>query len=224
MTTTAPFPVTPRRDGDPVPDVLGMRLAHRTMLKDAARLTTRAEQLAAGTRGDVPAFAAYVRDYADSVHHHHSVEDEILWPVIVESAGPHVDLSELSDDHAALDPMLDRLRRCAGALQARPAEDAATALATVLAELRDTLTEHIAEEEAEVFPVIERYVSAGDWGRVVAAIHKRAKLTFEVPRNVLAGRPEGLAKVKAEGGLPSRVLIALLVPPFRRRERAVFGG
>ena len=224
MTTTAPFPVTPRRDGDPVPDVLGMRLAHRTMLKDAARLTTRAEQLAAGTRGDVPAFAAYVRDYADSVHHHHSVEDEILWPVIVESAGPHVDLSELSDDHAALDPMLDRLRAAADAFAARPGEDAATALATALAELRDTLTEHIAEEERDVFPVIERHLSVRDWAQVETRIRKRAKMGFEAPRNVLAATPEELAKVKAEGGLPIRVLIALLVPPFRRRERAVFGG
>ena len=73
MTATAPFPVRPRQDGDPVADVLGMRLAHRTMLADARRLAERAEQFAAGTPGDTRALAAYVRDYADSVHHHHAV-------------------------------------------------------------------------------------------------------------------------------------------------------
>jgi iron-sulfur cluster repair protein YtfE (RIC family) len=223
MTSTAAFRVTPRQDGDPVADVTGMRLAHRTMLADAARLTSRAEQFAAGTTGSPAAFADYVRDFADSVHHHHTAEDDVLWPVLAESAGPCVDLTELSDDHAALVPVLDRLRRCADAFQARPAEDAATALATVLAELSATLGEHIAEEEADLFPVIERYVSAGDWAKVVKAIHKRAKLTFEVPRNVLAATPEELAAAKAEGGLPMRVMVALLVPPFRRRERAVFG-
>jgi hemerythrin-like domain-containing protein len=88
------------------------------------------------------AVADYVRDWAHSVHHHHSVEDEIHWPVLVESAGPHVDLTELSDDHAALDPMLGRLRTAADAHRARPDEDTATALATCLAELRDTFAEH----------------------------------------------------------------------------------
>ena len=224
MTTAAPFRVTPRQAGDPVADVLGMRLAHRTMLRDAARLTTRAEQLAASAAGDPRALAGYVRDWADSVHHHHSVEDEILWPVLVESAGPHVDLSELSDDHAALDPMLARLRAAADAFATRPGEDTATALATVLAELRDTLTEHIGEEEATVFPVIERYVSVQDWAQVEARIQKRAKLSFEAPRVVLAATPAELATLKAEGGLAIRLLIALLVPPFRRRERAVFGS
>ena len=223
MTTTAPFPVRPRAVGDPVADVTGMRLAHRTMLADVARLTTRAEELAAGAPGDPAAVGGYVRDFADSVHHHHSVEDEILWPVLVESAGAHIDLTELSDDHAALDPMLARLRSAADAFAARPGEDTATALATALAELRDTLTEHIGEEEASVFPVIERYVSVADWTEVEKRIRKRAKLSFEAPRVIAAATPDELAAIKAEGGIVLRLLIALLVPRFRRRERVVFG-
>jgi hemerythrin-like domain-containing protein len=224
MTVTAPFPVRPRSDGDPVADVLGMRLAHRTMLRDAVRLPTRAEDAAAGAPVDPAALASYVRDFADSVHHHHTVEDEILWPVLVESAGPHVDLTELSDDHAALSPMLDRLRAAADGYRARPGEDTATALATALAELRDTLTEHIGEEEAAVFPVIERYVSVRDWAEVEKRIRRRAKLSFEAPRVVLAATPAELAVIRAEGGLPLKLLIALLVPRYRRRERAVFGS
>jgi hemerythrin-like domain-containing protein len=222
MTATAPFRVRPRTDGDPVADVLGMRLAHRAMLRDAVRLTARAEQAAAGATVDPRAVADYVRDFADSVHHHHSVEDEILWPVLVESAGPHVDLTELSDDHAALDPMLSRLRSCADAFAARPGEDSATALATALAELRDTLTEHIGEEEAAVFPVIERHVSVADWAEVEKRIRSRAKLSFEAPRAIAAATPAELAAIKAAGGPAVRVLIALLAPPFRRRERTVF--
>jgi hemerythrin-like domain-containing protein len=223
MAATAPFRVSPRADGDPVPDVLGMRLAHRVMLCDADRLTARAEQFAAGTPGDPRAFAGYVGDYADSVHHHHSAEDDVLWPVLVESAGPHVDLSELSDDHAALGPLLDHLRGAADAFAARAGEDAALAMAVVLGELRDLLTEHIGEEEAAVFPLIERYVSVRDWTRVEARIRKRAKLSFEVPRAVLAATPAERAAIGADGGLLVRLLIAVLVPPFRRRERAVFG-
>ncbi|PRY39358.1 hemerythrin-like domain-containing protein [Geodermatophilus tzadiensis] len=225
MTRSYPVRVRPRTDGDLVPDVLGMRLAHRAMLRDANRLPDLAERLAAGTcdarRAD--AVARYVRDFADSVHHHHSVEDEVLWPVLAASAGPHVDLTELSDDHAALDPALARLRTTADAFRARPGEDTATALAVELADLRDTLTEHIGDEEASVFPVIERYVSVADWAAVKARIRKRAKLSFEAPRVLAVATDAERAAIEADGGPALRVLLAVLVPPFRRRERAVFG-
>ncbi|MGY1690343.1 hemerythrin domain-containing protein [Geodermatophilus sp. SYSU D01105] len=227
MATTDPIRVQPRTDGDPVPDVMGMRLAHRAMLRDANRLTDLAERLAPapttdGKRAD--AVARYVRDFADSVHHHHSVEDEVLWPVLAASAGPHVDLTELSDDHAALDPALHRLRAAADAYRARPGEDTATAIAVELAELRDTLTEHIGEEEAALFPVIERYMSVADWAAVEARIRKRAKLSFEAPRVLAVATDAERATIAADGGLALRVVLAVIVPPFRRRERAVFGS
>ncbi|MGY1823294.1 hemerythrin domain-containing protein [Geodermatophilus sp. SYSU D00079] len=226
MASTEPIRVHPRTDTDPVPDVMGMRLAHRAMLRDAHRLTDLAERLAAGTPDDrrADAVARYVRDFADSVHHHHSVEDEVLWPVIAASAGPHVDLTELSDDHAALDPALHRLRDTADAFRARPGEDTATALAVELAELRDTLTEHIGDEEASVFPVIEKYLSVADWAAVEARIRKRAKLSFEAPRVLAVATDSERAAIEADGGLALRLLLAVLLPPFRRRERAVFGS
>ncbi|WP_448616236.1 hemerythrin domain-containing protein [Modestobacter sp. URMC 112] len=223
MTATAPFRVTPRRDGDPVPDVLGMRLAHRVMLYDAQRLTDLAEQLAitGATAGRAAAIAGYVRDWADSVHVHHSAEDDVLWPVLVASAGRHVDLTELSDDHAALGSMLDRLRRAADTFRACPEEDAATALAVELAGLRDSLTEHVGEEEGAVLPLVERYVSVRDWEEVERRIRRRARITFELPRVAAVVTREEFA---GRAGPVLRLAIAVLGPPFRRRERAVFGG
>lgn len=217
----------PRREGDPVPEVLGMRVSHRIMLRDAARLTALAEQLAAGAttadRRRSGAVAAYVRDWVDSVHHHHTVEDELLWPVVVASAGPHVELSELSDDHAALDPALDRLRRVSSAFAARPDEDTATAMAVELAELRDALAEHVREEEDVVLPVVQQYVSVRDWDAVERAIRARASLSFELPRLRAVVTAEEWPVLVGRAGPVLRVLLAVLGPAFRRRERTVFG-
>ncbi len=227
MTSTAPVPVSPRRDGDPVPDPLGLRLAHRVMLRDAGRLTGLAERLSSGReevgRRRAAGIAGYVRAWADSVHHHHCAEDEVLWPVLVGSAGPHVDLSELLDDHAALGPALDRLRRAGAAYAARPDEDTATGLALELAELGDALAEHVAEEEAVVVPLVQRHVSVTDWAQVERRIVGRARLSFELPRAA------GLltASERRALPLPDRVLLRLgllvLGPRSRRRERLVFG-
>jgi hemerythrin-like domain-containing protein len=218
--------VTPRRTGDPRPDTLGMRLAHRSMLRDAHRLTELLQQLAAtpADRTRAAAVAAYVADYCDSIHHHHTAEDDVLWPVLAASAGPHLDLAELTDDHTALDPLLDRIRAGATAYAARPDEDAATALAVDLAELRDLLEEHIADEEASVLPAIEEHMSVRDWAAVEGAIRKRATLSFEAPRVLAVVTPEERRAIEAEGGLVLRLVLAVLVPPFRRRERRVFGS
>lgn len=221
--TTAPIPVRPRRDGEPVPDLLGMRLAHRAVLRDAARLSELAERLAAGTgalgQHRAVAVAAYVRDWADSVHRHCAAEDELVWPVLASSAGPSVDLSELRDDHAALEPALERLRRAGDAFAARPGEDTATALAVELAELRDALVEHVGDEEAVVLPALERWVGARDWRRVQARTVRRARWSFELPRSSAVLAPHE----RRRAGVLLRLGALVLGPAFRRRERVVFG-
>ena len=67
-------------------------------------------------------------------------------------------------------------------------------------------------------------MSVGDWAAVEARIRKRARLAFEAPRMLAVATEQERATIEAEGGLALRLLLAVLVPPFRRRERAVFGG
>ncbi len=219
--------VTPRSAGDPRPDTLGMRLAHRAMLRDAARLPALLQHLAAAPAAPARAraVAAYVDDFCDSVHHHHAAEDDVLWPVVAASAGAHLDLAELSADHAALDPLLDRIRTGAARFRAAPRdEDAATALAVDLGELRDVLEEHIADEEASVLPAIEEHISVQDWSDVEDEIRRRAALAFEAPRVLAVVTPAERAALLAEGGVVLTLMIAVLGPRFRRRERRVFRG
>jgi hemerythrin-like domain-containing protein len=204
----------------------GLLLAHRAMLRDLDRLGELTARLVRrGTRLDpkrATAIAAYLDDLCDSIHHHHAAEDDVLWPVLERSAGAHVDLTELTDDHAVLDPKLHRIRAGAQALRAEGVVSAA--LADDLADLRDTLHEHIADEEKTIVPLIKRYVSDADWQRVEATIRRRgAKMSFEVPRILAVVSDAELAELKAEGGIGVAVMLKLLPPAYRRRERLVFG-
>jgi len=205
----------------------GLLLAHRAMLKDMDRLADLTARLAERrTRLDrkrAAAVAASLDDICSSIHHHHSAEDEVLWPVLERSAGAHVDLTELTDDHAVLDPKLHRIR--AGAQALRSEAVVSPALAADLVDLRDTLHEHIADEEKTIVPLIKRYVSDDDWRRVENTIRKRgAKLTFEVPRILAVVSDTELTELKAEGGFGVALMIKLLPPVYRRRERLVFGA
>ena len=72
--------------------------------------------------------------------------------------------------------------------------------------------------------MIERHVSVADWAAVEARIRTRARLSFEAPRVLAVATEEERATIRRAGGPVLRLLLAVLVPPFRRRERAVFGA
>ncbi|MFC4118255.1 hemerythrin domain-containing protein [Nonomuraea zeae] len=207
------------------PNLLGMRINHRAMRADSRRLATVMNEIAAGEQQASPARLAAINEFAaglcTGIHHHHRAEDDILWPVIVRSAGAEVDLSDLSDDHAALDPLMEEITATAATLGTDAA--APRRLAKALTTLADLLDEHIEEEERLVFPVILKYVSVADWAKVEEGVRKGSKLSFEVPRIAQYASPEELAELRREAGLVLRILLRLLNPGHQRRQRLIFG-
>jgi iron-sulfur cluster repair protein YtfE (RIC family) len=206
------------------PDLLGMRLAHRMMRGDLHRLTAVTERVAAGatySAASRKALVSWVRTLCHEIHHHHTVEDELTWPLIARSAGTAVDLAPLSDDHAALDPLLDEIRAAADELAAT---GSAGRLAAALARVRDELDEHIETEEAELFPVIERYVPVAGWLEMEKKLRKGgAPLRFVLPRVVETATPDELARITAEAGPVLGMLAGLLRRGHEKRVRLVFG-
>lgn len=214
---SAPTPAATTTDDD----LLGMRVAHRMMRRDARRLAELAGRWAAGTetvgRRRAAAFARWTADLCTEIHHHHAVEDDVLWPVLERHAGAEVDLAALTDDHAALDPLLDGIRE---AVDAGDAARAAAALTT----LADLLDEHVVDEERELFGIITRYVPADDWTRVEDAARRGgAGLRFVLPRVAGVVTDDEFARMRAEAGPVLVVLLRVLRPGHRRRERLVFG-
>ncbi|WP_238007873.1 hemerythrin domain-containing protein [Dactylosporangium sp. AC04546] len=211
-----------------MPDLLGITINHRSMRGDARRFAELVRGIAAGTTPNPPSRARAIQKYLmtllDGIHHHHRAEDEVLWPVLERVAGAEVDLAELTDDHAQLDPLLDRLRAEAAALAAAPDDRAAAGrLATSLETLRDMLDEHIEDEERTIFPIIERYVPEADWQRVETAVRKGTAVGFELPRIERYATAAELAQLRRVAGPVLLVMLALVRPGFRRREKAIFG-
>lgn len=220
--------VAPRHSGDPVPDLLGITLAHRAMLADLLRLTDLATAVrdrdVICTPGRARAVARYLEWLCDSIHHHHTIEDTVVWPMIEARTGSHVDLSELTDDHAALDPRLDQLRARAAAFRLSMGDrQIAGLMAIELGELSALLTEHINDEELEVFPLITEYVSVADWESVERAARDGSRLPFDGPRSLAVMTEEERSTLTQQLGMGLRVLMSALRLVHRRRERAVFG-
>ncbi|GAB3137048.1 hemerythrin domain-containing protein [Microbispora hainanensis] len=201
------------------PNLLGFRIAHRAMRTDSRRLADVTAEIAAGRQPCGPERAAAIREYATKlcrgIHHHHKAEDDHLWPLLVRSAGAEIDLSELSEDHSELDPLLEEIQAVAG----DPAE-----LAKPLRRLADLLDEHIQEEERTIFPIIMRHVSGEDWEEMEQHVRKGGDVRFELPRIEQHALPEELAELRRLAGPVLVVMLALMRRGHRRRERLVFGS
>ncbi|MGY1731044.1 hemerythrin domain-containing protein [Geodermatophilus sp. SYSU D01045] len=231
MTATAPlpFPVTPRRPGDPEADVTRLALAHRALRGGCRLLAGVAAEAAGGAVWPAErrrAVVAFGRCVLREVCAHTGREDAVLWPVVAASAGTHAaDLEPLTEDHAVLRSVLDRADAALTAFAAGP--DAAAPLAAVLAELADALDEHVEEEEREVFPVIRRCVSARDLARyegVCARGSGPRSAAFALPWVADACRTPGeRAGLLGATPLPLRVLLRAAEPGWRRRRDLVAG-
>ncbi|KAA0107605.1 hemerythrin domain-containing protein [Mycolicibacterium sp. P1-5] len=228
MKTPHPVTVTPRRPHDPEPELIGITLAHRAMLTDVARLVTAVAEIGEGRQRcsarRAQAIARYTDLLCESVHHHHTVEDTVLWPVIDACAGDVVDLTELTDDHAALDPRLEIIGHRANAFRVAGDRRTAALLGAELADLRNLLAEHIAEEERDIFPVIRQYVSVADWQVVEKTAQRTGRLTFDGPRTVAAATDDERAALAKEVSPVLRLLLSVLAWRQRKFEDEVFSG
>ncbi|RJL35924.1 hemerythrin domain-containing protein [Bailinhaonella thermotolerans] len=216
--------ITPRREGEPEVDLTVGHVEHRAIRADLRRLT---EALAGA--GEVPRERARaIRVYLDrlifAIVRHHRIEDEALWPLLAASAPGELELDSLSEDHVRLDALLERVGESAARFAQEPAAERA-ALHGLVRELRDLLEEHLAEEEATVFPAVARYVSLADYEVFERAARKRfsvGDLTFMGPW--LAGYASRAERDRALApSWPYRVILALGRPSYRRLERRTFG-
>jgi iron-sulfur cluster repair protein YtfE (RIC family) len=218
MSTVQIPAVVARKGGEPEPDLTSMYVIHRAMLADLRRLSGLLDATTPMSGGRLAAARTYSASILTEVHHHHANEDDLLWPVIAQTAGQAVDLSPYTDDHQALGPVMDR---CRAALDGGRRE-----LGRALAELLAFLDEHIAEEESHLFPVISRFVPHDAYAWVEKQVAKRAgiaQLTFTAPWLIRYATEDEADRLLAGAGRPLRILVALTGPSYARRERAIFG-
>lgn len=227
-TPTPPFAVTPRTPGDPVADLLGFELVHRALVAGTRQLAAAVTDVA--RRGICPAERVdairwFARGVLHEVHVHHAREDAVLWPVVLASSAGAVDLAPLVTDHAAIEDLLpgqhDRLGRFVADRfdHVRPFADELGALAQLVAE-------HIAIEEALVFPVIREHVSAADFAHCERLFQQGTSLghlRFVMPW--IISRCDGAERDRVLGEAPRafRAVLRLVERGFQRRHALVVG-
>lgn len=171
--------------------------------------------------------------FTEQLHAHHTKEDEILWPLLLERVRAAGDtdaervLQEMEEEHAVLDPLLDAASTALSVLAAGGDLDAFPLFVTTVADLSAALDRHLAHEESAAIEILQRYVGGDEWAQIEKSRFRPkqslAEARFFVPW-ALKGLPHAAAQqVLGLGGPPLRVINAMSRRRFIADEARVFG-
>jgi hemerythrin-like domain-containing protein len=112
------------------------------------------------------------------LHHHHTIEDDLLWPKLLERVpaeiAPVVELME--SQHETVAGLLARTVELRAAWRADADVFRGAELANVYARLHEALVEHLDAEEQHVMPLVEACVTAKEWARIGKAAQRGTPL------------------------------------------------
>lgn len=213
-------------------DMSAMYVMHRAFRRDLRDLADAVPATPLDDRAAWGALDSYWADFARTLHHHHLVEDEWIWPPLLERvdaagdrAGRSV-LESMGSEHALIDPLLERC--AAGFRGLADGADAAQRdrLATDLADAAHVLGAHLAHEEADALPLCQQYLSQATWRDGEVAARREfglADLRFTVPWAAREMPADQFDLAFAHGGRLIRIMVTLFGPRFDRRHRVAFG-
>lgn len=202
----------------PLTDVHDMVVVHRVFRRELRLLPELVRDVAPGDTGRAAVLAGWARMVLQGLHGHHTSEDLLLWPKLLDRCEPDAELVHRMEEqhervHASLDalgPALDRWEA-----EARPAvrEEVAAGFDA----LRGALLEHLDEEEREILPMAARHITQAEWDELGEHGLKETS-TKDLP--ILFGAvleeatPEERAHMLGKVPLPVRVLMRTV---FARR-------
>ena len=158
MTETANRPLT---------DVSDMVVVHRAFRREFRLIPELVRAVRPGDTARAAVLAEHARMLLSGLNLHHSGEDELLWPKLLERCTPDAALvHRMEAQHSRVEQAVERLGPALDRweAEARPAvtEEVAAGFDT----LRAALLEYLDEEEREILPLAARHVSQAEWSQL----------------------------------------------------------
>ncbi len=210
-------------------DQTGMYLMHHAFRRDLGAFEAAVGRTPVTEATTWRALAARWERFAEVLHHHHGVEDASIWPLVHSGVTAEADRSVLQDmeaEHARIDPVLAATGSAFADMAAHPCEEHRAALAVQVTEVRRLLSEHLAHEESEALPLLQRTLSVEQFTLTEQAARKAyppRMLPFVLPW-VMEGLPDQVATAfVGKAGRVYAILLMITQRRFRRGEQRAFG-
>jgi hemerythrin-like domain-containing protein len=157
--------------GSPYADTSHMPKVHTMSRRELALLPALVRSVPATDEERAEVVADHIMLLSQVLHHHHSGENAVLWPLLLARAPREIDpVVHLAEGHhRAIDELLTRIEVLLGTWTSGAAAEDGEALARALERLAVTAYEHMGVEERLVLPVAGRHVFASEWEAMVAS-------------------------------------------------------
>jgi hemerythrin-like domain-containing protein len=108
-----------------------------------------------------------VAELTTGLEHHHTGEDELLWPKLLERVGPEcATILRAEEQHERVHELLELVPARLTRFRATARPNDRDALAATLTELDVVLREHMADEERYVLPLVEEHLTVAEWAEL----------------------------------------------------------
>lgn len=115
----------------------------------------------------------HIKFLLDQLHHHHTVEDELIWPAVLR-AQPDLQalFEQMEAEHARLRWVIERLQTATDSWAKTGDESHRSAVRLAAIDLETVLEPHLQHEEADAMPVIVAALSAQQWAPIDRKLRK----------------------------------------------------
>jgi Hemerythrin HHE cation binding domain len=157
-------------DGNPYADTRHMYKVHTMFRREFALLPGLVRSVPARDDERAQAAAGHIRLVNLVLHHHHTSEDEVLWPLLLARAPRDIDpvVHLMEGHHRGIESILAEVDELLGTWTGSAACEDGEALAEALEQLAVGLFEHMGLEEKLVLPIAQRHIFAAEWEKMVA--------------------------------------------------------
>ncbi|MBU2662284.1 hemerythrin domain-containing protein [Actinoplanes bogorensis] len=148
-------------------DTWDMIVVHRVFRREFRILPALVRAVTPGDTDRAEVLGQHLANIALGLHHHHSAEDELVWPLLLERAAMHAGLiHRMEAQHERLHEPLARIDEILPRWRSRASAADRDELADVIAQAAVALDEHLADEEREILPLIEEHLTPAEWKAV----------------------------------------------------------
>lgn len=149
------------------PDTHEMVVAHRVFRREAALLPRLVESVRDGDTGRAALIVGHYRDYRLGLHHHHSAEDELLWPLLLGRVDMEAEIVlRMEAQHETIAATLTKVSGTIDAWEAAPSAATAAPVLTAMRAHLAALREHLADEEEHILPMAAEHLAVAEWARL----------------------------------------------------------
>ncbi|MFC6288186.1 hemerythrin domain-containing protein [Nocardioides sp. GCM10027113] len=157
-----------RSAGGPVgPATREMPLIHRIFRRQLTEVRMLVAATPAAGTSRVGAVADHLGFLLHELHLHHTTEDDLVWPRLLERCGLDAPLvKRMEEQHQQIDLSVAAVRTALAAWRSGPTTATSAGLADRLDEFLLVLEAHLDEEERVVVPLIDRHLTPAEWQEV----------------------------------------------------------